>query len=80
MDRDIIEMKALGGKGFFCFCNKFFVITDIVLIGEQQQRLILQPLDTSHKHAHEVNFYFAVLQEFEVKKKEDQELVHHQRD
>ena len=76
VDKDIIEMNTLGGKGLFCFGNNFFVITDIVLIGERKQILNLKPLDTSHSYAHEVNFDFLVLEYFEVKKNEEQALVH----
>ena len=50
VERNIFGMKTLGGKEFY-FCNKFFVVTDIVLTCEQKQRLILQLLDTSHTHA-----------------------------
>ena len=50
-------------------------MTDIVLTCEHQQRLILQLLYTSHTHAHEVNSDLHVLEEFEVKQYEDQELV-----
>ena len=49
--RGTLGMKTLGGKQFY-FCNKIFVLTDIVLTCEQQQKLILQLLDTSHTHAH----------------------------
>ena len=31
VDRDIIEINSLGGKGFFYLCNNFFVVTDSVL-------------------------------------------------
>ena len=41
VDRGIMEMKNLGGKGFSCFCNEFFVITDITLTCEQPQKYIL---------------------------------------
>ena len=67
VDRDIFGMKTLGGKEFY-FCNKFFVVTDIILTCEQKQRIIVQPLDTSHTHAHEVHSDLHVLEEFEVKK------------
>ena len=40
IDRGTLGMKTLGGKEFY-FCNKSFVVTDIVLTFEQQQRLIL---------------------------------------
>ena len=36
VDRDIIEIKTLGGKGLFYFCNTFFVVTDIFLTCEHQ--------------------------------------------
>ena len=52
----------------------FFVVTDIVLTCEQQQRLILQLLYTSHTYEHEVHSDFHVLEEFEVKQYEDQAL------
>ena len=72
--RDIFGMKTLGGN-FFYFCNNSFVVTDIDLTCEQQQRLILQLLYTSHTHAHEVNYDLHVLEEFEVKQYEDQALA-----
>ena len=62
VDRNIFGMKTLGGKEFY-FCNKFFVVTDIVLTCEQKQRFNLQPLDTFHTHAHEVNSIFFVLED-----------------
>ena len=77
VDRDIFGMKTLGGK-FFYFCNNFFVVTDIVLTCEQQQRLILQLLYTSLTHAHEVHSDLHVLEEFEIKQYEDQALAWHQ--
>ena len=55
-------------------------MTDIVLTCENQQRLILHLLETSHTHAHEVHSDFLVLEEFEVKKNGDQAFVHCQRD
>ena len=76
MDRDIFGMKTLGGKNLY-FCNNFFVVTDIVLMCEQQQRIILQILYT---HAHEVHSNLHVLEEFEVKQYEDQALVWFLRD
>ena len=77
--RDIFGMKTLRGK-FFYFCNNSFVVTDIVLTCEQQQRLILQLLYTSHIHAHEVHSNLHVLKEFEVKQYEDQTLAWFLRD
>ena len=38
-------------------------MTDIVLTCEQQQRFNLQPLDTFHTHAHEVNSIFFVFED-----------------
>ena len=70
VDRDVIELKTLGGKEFY-FCNKVFVVTDIVLTCEHKQRLILQILDTSHTHAHEVHSDLHVLEEFVVKQDEE---------
>ena len=72
--RDIFGMKTLGGK-FFYFCNNFFVLTDIVLTCEQQQRLILQLLYTSHTHAHEVHSDLHVLEDFEVNQYDDKALA-----
>ena len=77
--RDIFGLKTLGGK-FFYFCNNSFVVTDIVLTCEQQQRLILQLLYTSRIHAHEVHSDFHVLEKFEVKQYEDQALAWFLRD
>ena len=76
--RDIFGMKTLGGN-FFYSCNNFFVVTHIVLTCEQQQRIILQLLYTSHTHAYEVHSNFHVL-EFEVKQYEDQALAWFLRD
>ena len=67
VNRNIFGMKTLGGKEFY-FCNKFFVVIDIVLTCEEKQRFNLKLLDTSHTHAHEVHFDFLMLEEFEVKK------------
>ena len=39
LDRGIIEMINLGGKGFFYFCNIFLVIIDIVLTCEHNKYL-----------------------------------------
>ena len=72
-------MKTLGGKEFY-FCNKFFVVTDIIFTCEQKQRIILKLLDTSHKHAYEVHSRLHVLEEFEVKQYEDQALAWFLRD
>ena len=63
---ETFRMKTLGGK-FFHFCNNSFVVTDIALTCEQQQRIILQLLYASHTHAHEVHSDFHVLEDFEVK-------------
>ena len=63
VDRNIFGIKTLGGKEFY-FCNKFFVVTDIVLTCEQKKRFNLQPLDTFHTHAHEVNYIFFVLEDY----------------
>ena len=71
--RDIFGMKTLGGN-FFYFCNNSFVVTNIVLTCEQQQRLIFQLLYTSHTHAHEVRSDLHVLEEFEVKQDEEKAL------
>ena len=79
VDKDVFGMKTLGGKEFY-FCNKFFVVTDIILRCEHKQRLILKLLDTSHTHAHEVHFDLHVLEEFEVKQYEDQALAWFLRD
>ena len=49
-------------------------MTDIVLTCEHQQIIILQLLYTSHTHAHEVHSNLHVLEEFEVKQDEYQEL------
>ena len=54
------------------------MIIDIVLTCEQQQKYILQPSDTSSTHAHEVHSYFHMIEEFEVKKDEDQAPIHFQ--
>ena len=62
VDRNLFGMKTLGGKEFY-FCNKYFVVTDIVLTCEQQHIFNLQPLDTFHTHAHEVNYIFFVLED-----------------
>ena len=62
VDRDTLGMKTVGAKKLN-FCNNFFVVTDIVLTCEQQQRFSLQPLDTFHTHAHEVNSIFFVLED-----------------
>ena len=77
--RDIFGMKALRGF-FYYFCNNFIVVTDIVLTCEQQQRIILQLLYTSHIHAHEVHSDFHVLEKFEVNQYEDQALAWFLRD
>ena len=79
VDRDIIEIKTLGSKGFFYLCNNFFVITDIVFTCEQQQRFILKPIDTSYTHAHEVNFYLHVFEELENKQNKHHALALFQR-
>ena len=73
VDRNIFGMKTLGGKEFY-FCNKFFVVTDIVLTCEQQQRFSLHPLDTFHTHAHEVHSNFFVLEDCTDKFDENQAL------
>ena len=62
MDRDTFGVKNVGGEEFN-FCNKFFVWTDIVLTCGQPQRFNLQPLDTFHTYAHEVNYIFFVLED-----------------
>ena len=54
VDRETFEVKKVGDEEFN-FCNKFFVVTDIVLACGQPQGFNLQPLDTFHKHAHEVH-------------------------
>ena len=53
----------MGGKEFN-FCNKFFVVNDIVLACGQPQRFNLHPLDTFYTHAHGVHSKFVVLEEF----------------
>ena len=63
VDRDTFGVKNVGDEEFN-FCNNFFVWTDIVLTCGQPQRFNLQPLDTSHAHAHEVHSKFFVLKEF----------------
>ena len=63
VDRDTFGVKNVGGEEFN-FCNKFFVVTDIVLTCEQQQRFNLQPLDSFHTYTHELNSKFFVLEEF----------------
>ena len=64
MDRDIIEIKTVGGKEFN-FCNKFLIVNGIFLTcGQTQIFLNFQPLDTFHTHAHEVHSKFFVLEEF----------------
>ena len=63
VDRDIIEIKTLGGKGFFYFCNNFVVVTGRVLECGQKKIFIFNPLDTSYTHAHEVHFYLHVFEE-----------------
>ena len=54
VDRDTLETKTVGGKEFD-FYYKLFVMNGIVLTCGKPQRLNLQPLDTFHTHAHEVN-------------------------
>ena len=39
VDRNIFRMKTLGGKEFY-FCNKIFVVTDIVLHVNKNKDLI----------------------------------------
>ena len=53
---------------------------DIVLTYEQQQRIILQPLDTFNTNAHEVHSDLHVLEEFEVKLDEEKSLAWFLRD
>ena len=55
-------------------------MTSIVIKYDQKKILIFRPLDIFNTHAHEVHFYFIVLNEFKVKKTGDQLLVHCQRD
>ena len=38
VDRNTFGIKTLGGKEFY-FCNKFFVLTDIVLTCEQKKKI-----------------------------------------
>ena len=68
-------MNTLGGKGFFYFCDNFFVITDIIFTCEKHQRFILHPLDTSYTHAHEVHFYLHAFEELENKQNKYQALA-----
>ena len=63
MDRDTLGIKDVGGKEFN-FCNKFFDVNVIVMTCGKLQRINLQPLDSSHAHAHEVHSKFFVLKDF----------------
>ena len=56
-------MKTVGGKEFN-LCNKLFVVNGIVLKCGLPKIFNLNPLDTFHTHAHEVNSKFFVLKEF----------------
>ena len=60
VDRDTLGVKIVGGEEIN-FCNKFFVVTDIVLTCGNPQGFNLQPLDTFHTHAQEVHSNFVVL-------------------
>ena len=51
LNRCTIEMNILGGKISSCFCNKIFVVLDMVWTSEQQQIHTLQPLHISILHA-----------------------------
>ena len=74
VDRGTFEVKKVGDEEFN-FCNKFSVVTDIVLAFGQPQGFNLQPLDTFHTHAHEVHSYFFVLEDCTYKFDENQTLV-----
>ena len=73
MDRDTFKVKKVGDEELN-FCNKFFVVTDISLACGQPQGFNLQPLDTFHTHAHEVNSDFFVLEDYIDKFDENQAL------
>ena len=66
VDRDTLGMKTVGGKRFN-FCDKFFVVTDIVLTRGHPQRYIFHPSYTSSTHTQDVHSDLHVLEEFEVK-------------
>ena len=73
VDRDTFKVKKVGDEEFN-FCNKFFVVTDIVLACGKPQGFNLQPLDTFHTHAHEVHSKFFVLEDYTDKFDENQAL------
>ena len=57
VDRDTFGVKNVGGEEFN-FCNKFFIVNDIVLTCGHPQRFNFHPLDTFHTLAHEMHSYF----------------------
>ena len=73
VDRGTLGMKTLGGEEFY-FCNKFFVVTDIVLTCGKPQGFNLKPLDRFHTHSHEFHLDFFVLEECTDKFDENQAL------
>ena len=74
VDKDTLGMNTVGGKEFN-FCNKLFVVTEIVLTCGYPQIYILHPSYTSSTYAHEVHRDLYVLEGFERKQNGDQALA-----
>ena len=79
VDRNTFGMKTVGGEEFN-FCNKFFVVTSIVLTCGKPQKCILQSSYTSSTYAHEVHCDLYVLEGFGRKQNGYQELALIQKD